>query len=236
MCRLIDTNAEIQHSVWREIRELNPCSAVNSRMQQPLCESPIDVIDCEQWPLLFPLIYTRFRRRAGVFFVFWWRIWVTIPSPPACRAGALPTWANSPYGTLGGLEPLSSVLETDILPIELSGHIVIVVVPPLRPNRVPMQLLNTVAVYCSVDRRRTRMQTLFSVSLRDLPSPFRNLFPYAWLIGRLDRNILASPYPSDFATGQLTYHMLPYGAGFSRNDLSPKTLFISPIVHAIFCR
>jgi hypothetical protein len=52
----------------------------------------------------------------------------------------------------------------------------------------------------------------------------------------MDRNILASPYPSDYATGQLTYHMLHYGAGFSRNDLSPKTPFISPMVHAIFRR
>lgn len=80
------------------------------------------------------------------------------------------------------------------------------------------------------------MQTLFSVSLRDLSSSIRNLYLVLDSQGRLDRNILASPYPSDYATGQLTYRMLPCGAGFSRSDLSPKTPFISPMVHAIFCR
>ena len=36
--------------------------------------------------------------------------------------GALTNWAKGPYGTVVGLEPISSVLETDILPIELSPH------------------------------------------------------------------------------------------------------------------
>jgi hypothetical protein len=50
----------------------------------------------------------------------------------------------------------------------------------------------------------------------------------AWFKNNSEQNSFGIIFCSDdFATGQLTYHMLPYGAGFSRNNLSPKTLLLS---------
>lgn len=79
---------------------------------------------------------------------------------------------------------------------------VIVVVPPFRPYRVPAQLLKSRRglLYRRPPPRKHSMRGLQFTKFH-----YRNLFALCLAHKeRLDRNILASPYPSDFATSQLT--------------------------------